>query len=509
MGISLHALHLGNPGVNARDAGAGTGLNHAQIRSIVIGLMMAMLLAALDQTIVATALPTIGRELGNAENLPWVVTAYLLASTAVTPLYGKLSDIHGRRIMLLGAIVTFVIGSLACALAPTMVTLALARGLQGIGGGGLISLAQTIIGDIMAPRERARYQVFIASVFVTSSLAGPLLGGFIAQHLHWSLIFWINLPIGLAAYVMTSGKLRLLPRHERPHRLDYAGAALLVLASTSLLLALSWGGIRYPWTSVPMLSLLGGSALTCVLFFLQLRRAPEPLIPLTVLSDKVVYNATLAACFAMGSFIGLTIYVPVFLEGVLGLTASQSGMALVPLMLGTVTGATLSGRSMMYVKRYKILPMVMMGIGVASCTVLAVTTDRLTIWQIEVIFLLISVGLGTILPLATIAIQNTVPLHQLGTATAAMNFFRSLGGALIVALFGAIVLGAGTAGTHDMESLIRGNDVAHLARVFRSMFFAADAGLVLAWIFLARIEERPLRTHPGSEGDTHAMLAME
>ncbi len=469
-------------------------LTHVEVRSIVIGLMMAMFLAALDQTIVATAMPTIGRELGDAENLPWIVTAYLLAATAVTPLYGKLSDIHGRRIMLLLAIAAFVIGSVACALAPGMVTLALARGLQGVGGGGLISLAQTIIGDIMSPRERARYQAYIATVFVASSIAGPLLGGFLAQHFGWPLIFWINLPIGIAAFVMTNGKLKLLPRHERPHQLDYWGAAALVVASTTLLLALSWGGVRYSWASAEVTGLIATSAVVWGLFFLRLMRAPEPLIPLAVLGNPVVYYATFAACFAMGTFIGLSIYVPIFFEGVLGFTASQSGLALLPLMLGTVTGATLSGRSMMYVKNYKLIPLIMMSLGVASCAVLAAFGRTIPFWAIEVLFLLISLGLGTILPLSTIVIQNAVPLHQLGTATASMNFFRSLGGALIVAAFGTIVLGgtAGGPGQHDMEALIRGSDVDHLATVFRWVFAAADAGLTLAFIFLALLEQRPL-----------------
>ena len=473
-----------------------TRLTDAQIRSIVIGLMTAMLLAALDQTIVATAMPTIGLDLGDAANLPWVVTAYLLASTAVTPLYGKLSDIHGRRIMLLIAISAFSVGSLVCAMAPTMVTLALARGLQGIGGGGLIALSQTIIGDIMSPKERARYQVYIAGVFVAASVAGPLLGGFFAQHLHWSFIFWINLPIGLAAFLLTNGKLKLLPRHERRHRLDWPGATLMVLSSTALLLALSWGGVRYPWGSAVVVSLLGAAVLLGAGFVARLATAAEPLIPTNVLKDQVVYSATMAACFAMGTFIGLTIYVPIFFEGVLGLTASQSGLALVPLMIGTVTGATLSGRSMLYFKRYKRVPMVMMGISVACCSVIALEGRALPFAAMEVLFLLLSMGLGTILPLSTIAIQNTVELHELGIATAAMNFFRSLGGALIVAAFGTIVLG-GTAGnaaaTHDMESLIRGSDAVHLAQTFRWVFWAASLGLCLAWAFLALMEERPLR----------------
>ncbi len=474
-----------------------TRLTHLQIRSIIIGLMTAMFLAALDQTIVATALPSIGLALGDAGNLPWIVTAYLLASTAVTPLYGKLSDIHGRRIMLLIAIATFSLGSLACALAPTMALLALARGLQGIGGGGLIALSQTIIGDIMSPKERARYQVFIAGVFVASSLAGPLLGGFLSQHLSWHWIFWINLPLGLVALVLTNGALKLLPRHDRRHRLDYPGAALMVLASSALLLALSWGGVRYPWGSATVVTLLAAAAVLGVGFALRLATAAEPLIPTRVLKDQVVTTATVAACFAMGTFIGLSIYVPIFFEGVLHLTASQSGVALVPLMVGTVTGATLSGRSMLYFKRYKRVPVIMMGVSLACCTALAVFEMQLPFWLMEVLLAMLSIGIGTILPLSTIAIQNTVELSELGIATASMNFFRSLGGALIVAAFGTIVLGGAAGGGgvvgHDMESLIRGADAVALAATFRWVFTAACLGLMLSWFALGAMEERPLR----------------
>ena len=204
---------------------AAAPMSHADIRSILIGIMLAMFLAALDQTIVATAMPTIGRELNDVAHLPWVVTAYLLASTAVTPLYGKLADIHGRRVVLLSGIVVFILGSVACALAPTLWLLVVARFVQGLGGGGLIALAQTIIADMVPPKERGKYQVYIASVFFVSSLLGPVLGGVIAEALHWSVIFWINLPLGLAAYWMTSSALKRLPRHERPHKLDVLGAA--------------------------------------------------------------------------------------------------------------------------------------------------------------------------------------------------------------------------------------------------------------------------------------------
>lgn len=491
-------------------AGAGR-LSPEQIRSIVIGLMMAMLLAALDQTIVATALPTIGRDLGNPENLPWIVTAYLLASTAATPLYGKFSDIHGRRLALLIAIVLFVLGSLACALAPSMIVLALARGMQGLGGGGLISLAQTIIGDIMSPRERARYQMYIAAVFAASSLAGPLLGGFFAQHLHWSLIFWINLPIGTAAFLMTNNKLRLLPRHERPHRLDYLGAVLLVIATVTLLLGLSWGGVRYAWTSTTILSLLGLSALVWLLFVARLRTASEPLIPLAVLGDQVVATATLSACFAMGTFIGLAIYVPIYLQGVLGYSASQSGLALVPLMIGTVCGATLSGRSMITFRHYKRLPIGAMVVAVIACGVLAIDARSVPLVAFEALFFVISLGLGTILPLSTIAIQNAVAFHQLGTATAAMNFFRSLGGALIVALFGTIVVSGGGAdgAALDFRHVATAGDVERLARTFRSVFAAADVGLLLALFWLVMIEQRPLRDRRSGSTEAPAPIVLE
>src|SRR5689334_9413412 len=234
-------------------------LSMSDIRWINAGIMLAMLLAALDQTIIATALPTIGRELGDLEHLPWVVTVYLLAATAVTPLYGKFSDSHGRRVTMLIGITVFILGSIACALAPDMLVLILARGLQGLGGGGLIALGQTIIGDLVAPKERAKYQVYFASVFMTSSLVGPVLGGFFAEHLHWSVIFWINLPLGLIALGITFHTLKKLPRHDRPHTLDLLGALLLVAATVSLLLALGWGGLRYPWFSGPVIGLVVGS----------------------------------------------------------------------------------------------------------------------------------------------------------------------------------------------------------------------------------------------------------
>ncbi|MEE1612929.1 MDR family MFS transporter [Microvirga sp. CF3016] len=471
-------------------------LSHAEIRTIILGVLLAMFLAALDQTIIATALPTIGHDLGDLEHLPWIVTVYLLTSTAVTPLYGKFSDSYGRRVTMLIGIVIFIIGSIACALAPTMVVLILARALQGIGGGGLIALAQTIIADIVSPRERGRYQVYFASVFMTSSLLGPVLGGFFAEHLHWSVIFWINLPLGLVAFAVAFQSLKKLPRFERPHKLDLLGALLLVAATVALLLALSWGGLRYPWASLPILGLFSASLVLWGLFALRMRLAPEPLIPPGVLHNPVVRMGVLAACFGMGTYIGLTIYLPVYFEAVRGLSASQSGLALIPLMAGTVVGATLSGRTMAKVKHYKRLPTAGLLVAMATTGILAAYGPSLSIVTVEIILAIVSIGLGTVLPVTMVTTQNAVTPHQMGTATGSANFFRSLGGAFIVAIFGAIVLsGSGLSGAASFESLsaVAARSGVDLADVFRYVFIAAIVGFGLSLAFLLALEERPLR----------------
>jgi len=471
-------------------------LSHAEIRTIILGVLLAMFLAALDQTIIATALPTIGRELGDLEHLPWIVTVYLLTSTAVTPLYGKISDSYGRRVTMLVGIVIFIAGSVACALASSMFVLILARALQGIGGGGLIALAQTVIADIVAPRERGRYQVYFASVFMTSSLLGPVLGGFFAEHMHWSVIFWINIPLGLVALFIAYHSLKKLPRHDRPHRLDLLGAARLVAATVALLLGLSWGGIRYPWGSLPVLGLFAASLVLWGLFATRMRLAPEPLIPPGVLHNPVVRMAVLSACFGMGTYIGLTIYLPVYFETVRGLSASHSGLSLIPLMAGTVVGATLSGRSMAKVKHYKRLPIAGLLVAMATTGLLAAYGQSLSLVTVEIILAIISVGLGTVLPVTMVSTQNAVAPHQMGTATGTANFFRSLGGAFIVAIFGAIVIGgSGLSGAASFEALgaAAAQSGVDLAHVFSYVFVAALIGFGLSLAFLLALEERPLR----------------
>jgi EmrB/QacA subfamily drug resistance transporter len=471
-------------------------LDHGVIRRILAGIMLAMFLSALDQTIVATALATIGRAYADVENLTWVVTAYLLAATVVVPIYGKLSDIHGRRPALLFGIAIFVAGSIACALAPTIGALIAARALQGIGGGGLIALSQTIVGDAVSPRERGRYQGYFGAVFAVASIAGPVLGGVFAEHLHWSLIFWINVPLGLAAFAISSRALKLLSRHERRHKLDLLGAALMVLATVALLLALNWGGVRYAWTSPQILGLAGAAIVLFALFGVRLLTAPEPFVPLDiVLRNRVVAAAIGCASFAYGTMIAATIYTPVYFETVLGLSASGAGLMLIPFMGGVVIGSTFAGRLMGRLTHYKCIGLIGLPLAAAAFLPLAIAPGALSIYLVAALLFVAGNGLGTVLPITTVSVQNAVLPWQLGTVTGVINFVRALSSALMVALYGAILFGGAGAGSRGitLESLA-GRDASVLAAHFRWVFAAAAVSLLLSLLLLLLMEERPLRS---------------
>jgi EmrB/QacA subfamily drug resistance transporter len=474
-------------------------LDHSAIRGIVIGIMLAMFLSALEQTIVAPALPTIGRNLGDVENLAWVVTAYLLAATAVTPLFGKLSDIYGRRTILLVSVGIFIAGSIACAFAPTMLTLILARALQGIGGGGILPLAQTVIADMVAPRERGRYQGYTAVMFMAASVVGPLLGGVLTEQLHWSLIFWINVPLGLVALAMTDRALRRLPRHDRPHQIDMLGAALMVAASIALLLALTWGGVAYPWLSPQILGLVGASCVLWVLFAVRLMSAAEPFIPLTMMQEPVVGAIVAAGFFSIGTVIGLSIFIPLYLELVLGLPASASGGVLIAFMAGTVVGSLTVGRVIAHMRRYKRIGIAGLMLAIGVLVVLATNPAGFSVAAVTALTGVLGAGLGTMYPMTTIIIQNVVPPHQLGTATGTLNFFRLLGGAIIVAVFGAIVLGGADPAHMRLDHAVgAGRLTTDLALAFRWVFIAAAAFLAAGLVAMLIVEERELRGRPAA-----------
>jgi EmrB/QacA subfamily drug resistance transporter len=478
------------------DAQPATSASFAGIRSIFSSVLLVTFLAALDQTVVAAALPTIGRELGDFELLPWVVTIYLLTATAVTQLYGKAADIYGRRSMLLLAIGIFVVGSVACALAPSVLVLVVARGVQGLGAGGLLSVSHTVVGDVISPRERGRYQAYLSAAWAAASVAGPVTGGFLAQYMSWTLIFWINLPIGLAALVLTNAQLKRLPRYERPHKLDFIGAGLMTLATVAFLLALSWGGVRYSWTSAPILSLLATAAVVGALFVLRQTSAPEPLIPREVLADPIVICATLAMSLTVGTFIGMIVFVPIYLEIVIGLPASSAGTALIPVVMATVVGAVLAGRVMYMVDRYKWATIVGLAFSVCAVAFLATSPVELPLALIEVLLTTTSFGIGTAVPVTIAAIQNVVAPHQLGSATASYNFFRQLAGALAVAAFGAVVFGGDAhagLGPHGLTYQTIQVSGAEFLQRFRFAFAMMAVTLAIAVVMILLMEERPLR----------------
>lgn len=469
-------------------------LSHAEVRTVVIGLMLTMFLGALDQTIVATALPTMGRAFNDVENLSWVVTAYLLTATASTPLYGKLSDIYGRRTVMLTGIVIFIAGSVACAMATSMTALILGRALQGLGGGGLMSLTQTIVADIVTPKERGRYQGYIGAVFASSSIGGPVLGGVLTEHLHWSLIFWINLPLGLIALALTSSVLRRLPLHQRRHALDLPGALLMIAAAIALMLGLTWGGVRFPWLSWQVLALFAGSALLWGLFSWRLATAPEPFLPLSVLANPIVRTATLSGACCMGVLVGLTIFIPLYFEVIVHLSASQSGLALIPLMGTSVISATLTGQLMARVEHYKRMAFAGFVIAIAGVGALAIWPVGLPMAGMIAILAAIGFGIGAVFPVTTVSMQNAVSGRHMGIATGSLNFFRSLGSALTVALLGAIVLGGiGASGGVSVEALARTASEPALVYAFRFVFLAAMLILCFGLAFLIGMEEKPLR----------------
>ncbi len=488
---------------SAADVTVDRVLSRREVVAIIGGLSLAMFLAALNQTIVATALPTIGRAFGDFENLSWIVLAYLITSTAVAPLYGKLSDIYGRRGMMLVAIGIFMAGSVACAVAPNMLLLIVGRGLQGIGGGGIVPLSQSIIADAVPPRERGHYQAYTGSIWIIAGGGGPVLGGFIAEHLHWSMIFWINVPLALAAAYLSNWQLKRLPRHDRRHKLDLVGAGLMMVASIALMLALTWGGTRYGWLSPEIIGLFVASAVLSVVFVLWVMRVPEPFLPISVLNNPVMRIGVVASSCTQGVSIGLTIYVPMYYELVHKLSASDSGLALIPIVMMTTPGSFTSGRAMLYMRHYKWVPITMLIVTAIAVALLAIF-PLMPVWAVAVVLCLVGLGTGSSYPVVTVSIQNALPHHQIGVAMGAMNFFRALASALVVAIMGAIMLahlgtapqrGAVRHSGSDLVAVAANTSGADLVHTFSIIFAVAAGFLVVSIVALIIMEERPLRAY--------------
>ena len=483
-------------GADVADAPAAVSrvpLSQNEVRTILGSLMLTMFLAALDQTIVATALPTIGRQFHDVTNLSWIITAYLLASTAVAPVFGTLSDIYGRRAMIITALSLFIAGSVLCALAPNMATLIVARGLQGLGGGGILPLIQTIISDVVTPRERGRYQAYFSGVWTAAGIAGPVLGGVFAEHLHWSMIFWINVPLGIASLAMLLPKMGRIPVFHRRRKVDWIGGLLLMASAMVFMLVLTWGGNRFAWLSPAIAAMLGSSFVLAAAFVWHARRAAEPFLPLSLMGGSVVPYAIASGAFALGAMVGLTVHLPLYYQVVYHLSASESGLALIPLAAISTGGAALAGRTMMRAVHYKRVAI----IGTSSAAVIAAVLALVVVplWPLLALLSLFAFGLGTTFPTSVVSLQNAVARPQVGTVTGAMNFFRALGASFTVAAFTAILLmalGADVSIGHDDGHPVNAISAADLTTAFHYVFAAAAVMLAGAALFLALMEERPL-----------------
>jgi EmrB/QacA subfamily drug resistance transporter len=412
-------------------------LTGAALRSVFIALMLGMFLAALDQTIVSTALPTIVGDLGGLNHLSWVVTSYLLASTISTPLYGKLGDMVGRKPVFLAAILIFLAGSMLAGLSQSMAELIGFRALQGIGAGGLMVGAQAIIADIVPPRERGRYMGLIGSVFAVASVAGPLLGGFLVDNLSWRWVFYVNLPLGVLAVLIVSTRLHLHAPHVR-HQIDYLGFSLLSGGVAALILLTTWGGSEYAWGSSTIFWLAVVGIVLLAVFVWWEGRVTEPILPLGLFRSPV-FSVANAMGFTIGmAMFGAIIFIPLYLQIVYGVSPTESGLLTIPLMGGLLVASILSGRAITRIGRYKAFPIAGTAVLVVGMFLLSRLGVHTATWVASAYMIVVGAGLGLVMQVLVLVVQNDARPHMIGVVTSSATFFRSVGGAFGVAVFGAI-----------------------------------------------------------------------
>lgn len=481
-----------------------------------MALCTGTLLAALDQTIVSTALPTIVGELGGLDHLSWVVTVYLLTSTAVTPLYGRISDIYGRKPVYQAAIGLFLAGSLLCGLAQDLPQLILFRGIQGLGGGGLMAMAFAIIGDVVSPRDRGRYTGILGSVFAVASIAGPLLGGFFVDHASWRWAFTINLPFGILAVAVTQRYLRL-PRRHSEARVDVVGALLIVAGVSCVLLALVWGGEERPWGSATIVGLFAAGAALLAGFVAWERRAADPIVPLRLFRDRVVAIASVQLFLLGATIFGAIVFLPVYLQVSTGASATESGLLTLPLMAGVTALSIVSGRWTARTGRYRVWPIAGTGVATVGMLLLSRVEAGSSEAFTSLAMVVLGAGMGMVMQTLILAAQNAVAVRDIGVVSSSVTFFRSMGGSFGVAVLGAVftarlgvelpahVPASVLAGTEvdallnspeairALSPAVRDGVVHAVADSVRVVFLCAAPAVFVGWLLSWALPERPLR----------------
>lgn len=510
---------------NAPTTGSAKSPTKNEIRLVFGALMLAILLSSLDQTIVSTALPTIVGEFGGLEHLSWIVTAYILATTVVTPLYGKLGDLFGRKVVLQGAIVLFLFGSALCGVSRSMGQLIAFRALQGLGGGGLIISAMATVGDLISPRERGRYQGLIGAAFGVSTVIGPLIGGFFVQHLSWRWIFYINLPLGVLALTVI-GLVFTSPTQRRAPLIDVKGAVLLAVTLVSGVLLASLGGHTLPWTSPETLGLAAAALVALAAFVSVERRVPEPILPPSLFHNRTFVVAAAIGCIVGVVLFGAVTYMPMYLQVVRGVSPTKAGLQLTPMMAGVLVTSIVSGQIISRIGRYRIFPIIGTAVMAAGLLCLSTLGTETRGWTASGYMLILGLGLGMVMQVLVLAVQNAVDYRNLGVATSGTVLFRLIGGSVGVASFGAIFaagLAGGLAehlppGAHlptatnaasiaalpdGLRAIYLDAFVAALRPIFLSASVVVLVGFALAW----RLKEVPLRGPSRAEdiGESFAM----
>ena len=495
--------------------------SHEEIMVIVVALMLAMLLAALDQTVVATALPHIANALHGANKLAWVATAYLLTSALSTPLFGKISDQFGRKKIFQFAIILFLVGSALCGISQTMNELVIFRALQGIGAGGLMALSMTIVGDIIPPRERGKYLAYFGAVFAVSSVAGPLLGGFFTDSLSWRWIFYINLPLGIIALTAIATRLHL-PVKKMSHKIDYIGAALLSTSVVPLILGTVWGGVTYPWASNTIIGLFTLAVVSGISFYFWEKRAKHAIIPMNLFKNDIFSVSMILSLLAGIAMFAAILFIPYYQQQVRGYSAVKSGLLLLPLVGGMLVAMLSVGRLTTKTGHYRIFPIIgtlitAVGLYLFSHLTIHTTQLQLSIWMV-----VLGIGIGSFMQIMTLAVQNSVPREELGVATASSAFFRNIGSSLGGAVFGAILTNRLA---YHLKQLLPSSGATHIANLakkietgvpastinkypptishdiyqsfvlsFHDMFLLAVPVILLAFVVALFLREAPLRT---------------